>query len=501
MPRILDTLVGRLALWQLLLQLLLPPILYYRLDSVLTQGATQTFRSHSAAYARALANELDLGDVLLSPTRTVAFLDAAVEGGGCAYAAIDFGGRLMGSSLVDTPDWIRGSRGAQGAQGAAGPATSANGILALSQPILASGARGVLYLGFDARPVDQQVRSARQQVLVALAVYALVSVAAAIVFARLVSWPLTELQQASRRAALGDPAVRIQTGSSMREIVGLANDLEYMRGELVGAAALLRSEMQQREREQGERIALERQLRHEQRLATVGTFAGGLAHEFNNILQPMTLYTENALQDIAPGHAARESVEQVLVSATRASNLIARMLAFSRPLGEVPLQAFDPVVAVEETLQLFGPLLPANVELRVQLATRGVQVLGDAAMLGQLVLNLLSNAVHAMRGAGGVLTVTLDIALQRQGAPAGGPRTVVELRVADTGTGMAAEVQERIFEPFFTTREVGEGTGLGLSVAHGIVARMGGTISVSSRPGQGTEFLVVLPAMMRPGGG
>jgi signal transduction histidine kinase len=488
--RTFNTLVGRLAILQLAIHLVLPPILLYRLETVVRTSASRTFTQHAHAYARSLVNELELGDVLQSPSRTVVFLDAIVQGGGCSYAAIDFRGRLTGSSLTETPTWVR-QRGNDRDFPAAG-----DRVYALSEGVrMRDGSAGMLYLGFDPTPTLAQIRSARSQILVALIVYALASIAAAVAFARLVSKPLTELQIASRGVARGDPAQRLGTDSTMIEIVELARDLETMRGELVGTAAELRTQMRQREIAQAERAALESHLRHEQRLATIGTFAGGLAHEFNNILLPMLLYAEEALEALEPANRARGDVERVLAAAIRASEVVSKVLAFSRPLGKRQPQPFSPAAVLRETLELSRAVVPPNIDVDVDIGRQEARVLGDETELGQVILNLFSNAIHAMRESGGVLFVRLA---DREGGDAESGAAVpasVELRVKDTGVGMTAAVRERIFEPFFTTRDVGDGTGLGLSVVHGIILGMGGAIRVISEPGSGAEFVIVLPAL------
>ncbi len=477
--RNVNTLAGRLGTLQLIMHLVLVPLLLYRLDAVVRTNATETFIRHAHAYARALANELELGDVLLSPSRTVIFLDTIVQGGGCAYAAIDFGGRIIGSSLAETPPWIR-ARGSDRKI-----LHSPHHVFAVAVKIRRDAGVGALYIGFDTRPMLRQISSAWRQILLALLVYACVSVAAAVIMARLVARPLTQLQRASRRAAQGDPAERIRADSSMTEIVELAQVLEFMRSELIGTVEKLRAEIGQRELEKTERAALESHLLHEQRLATVGTFASGLAHEFNNILLPLLLFCEESLDDIAPDHPARRNVEQVMTLAARASDVIAKMLAFGRPLANCAPELFDPVSVLTETSALFRVLMPANIVLQLDLPALALRVSGDSTQFSQVVLNLFSNATYAMRTAGGRLAVTV-----RQI----GGGTGVEVRIKDDGVGMSDELREHIFEPFFTTRGVGEGTGLGLSVVHGIVTGMGGTIDVVTAPGKGAEFIIVLPS-------
>jgi signal transduction histidine kinase len=476
----MNTLVGRLAILQIAVNLVLSPILFYRLDSVVEASASQAFVGHARAYARSLADSLQQGDVLLSPSRTIIFLDASIEGGGSSYAAIDYNARLVGSSLSETPPQIR-QRGNDGSFDA-----PKDNIFAVAAPIHRAASSGVLYLGFDERPTLHQIRESRSAIIMALCVYALASILAAIVFVRLVSRPLTQLQRASHKVAQGDTSEKLAVNSTMREIVNLAGDLEFMRSELVGTVARLRASIRSREVEQAERAVLESQLRHEQRLATIGTFASGISHEFNNILQPLLLYAEDAIDELGTDHPARENLEQIISAASRACTVTSKMLAFSRPVAAQHPVPFVPAVVALEALQFFRPLVPPNIEVHVNIGAQECQVLGDSTLWNQVVLNLLSNAVHAMRDEGGSLWISVaHRESQRE----------LELRVRDTGQGMNAATRERIFEPFFTTRTVGDGTGLGLSVVHGIVGSMGGIVSVISEPDQGAEFVIVVPLM------
>ncbi len=483
MRRVLNTLVGRLAIVQLLIYAMLLPMLFSGLEAVVRGNVVDTFTRYARAYAGALARELELGDVLESSSRTVIFLDGGVEGGGCVYAAMELNGRLLGSSVTETPPWVR--RRGDDLEFASSP----DRIYAVAMPIERAGAVGKLYLGFDKRPALARIQATRTRILAALAAYAVASVIAVLALARVVSRPLTQLQAASRRVAHGETALRLGTESRMVEIVDLARDLEIMRRELVGIAERLRAEMLQRQIEQAERATLENQLRHEQRLATVGTLAGGLAHEFNNILVPLILYAEEALDEIDVAHPARANLDRVLRAASRASDVISKLMAFSRPMAERQPLPVDLAAVTNEALDLCQALMPANVELQRETGLEGAVVLGDPTLLNQVVLNLCTNAVRAMRELGGTLTVKI---LARERVVPHGSR-VLELRVKDTGHGMNSQTQERIFEPYFTTRDVGEGSGLGLSIVHGIVVSMGGTISVTSTLGKGTEFIVELP--------
>lgn len=479
---------GRLAVLQLLIYAILLPALFFRLDTAARTNAVNTFTRHARAYSSALARELELGDVLESPARTIIFLDGGVEGGGCVYAAMQLNGRFLGSSVTETPAWVR--RRGDDLEFAKSP----DNVYAVAMSFHRADAGGTLYLGFDKRPTLDQLRAAREHMVAALVVYGIASVIAVVLLARLVSRPLTQLQAASRRVARGETAVQLGTDSKMIEIVELSRDLEIMRSELVGIAEQLRIEMRERQLEQAERARLESQLRHEQRLATVGTLAGGVAHEFNNILGPLILYAEEALEDLDAGHAARSNVERVLRAATRASDVVSRLLAFSHPMGERQPKPVNLAAAANEALDLFQALVPPDIELQRDIDSDGGLVSADPTLLSQVILNLCNNAVQAMRERGGRLTVAIHARERLTGDPL--PETtsrVLELRVKDTGHGIEPQTRERIFEPYFTTRDVGEGSGLGLTIVHGIVVSMGGFISVSSAPNEGAEFTVAFP--------
>jgi signal transduction histidine kinase len=253
--------------------------------------------------------------------------------------------------------------------------------------------------------------------------------------------------------------------------------------------------MRQRQLEQAERAVLESQLRHEQRLATIGTFSAGIAHEFNNILVPLTLFTEESLDEIGSQQPVRANLERILRAAARAGSVVSKLLTFSRPTGEGRPEPVDLAAVTNEALDLSQALIPPNVELVRGIGAQGERVLGDPTLLNQVILNLCTNAVHAMREHGGTLTVTVAT-LERAPERSEGPASrVLQLRVRDTGHGMNAATRERIFEPFFTTREVGQGSGFGLSIVHGIIASMGGSVSVVSAVGAGSEFTIELPAL------
>ncbi len=218
---------------------------------------------------------------------------------------------------------------------------------------------------------------------------------------------------------------------------------------------------------------------------------------FNNILSAVFGYTELALGCLDDGRKCGRYLEQVLNAAKRARDLVNQILAFSRKTEP----GLKPVVlrhAVKETLKLLRASLPATIEM-IENLTSSATVLADPAQVHQVIVNLCTNAGYAMKEEGGVLEVELeditdtqDLSIQKAGLV---PGRYVRLTVSDTGRGIPAAVVERIFDPFFTTKPPGEGTGLGLSVVHGIVKGLNGSISVSSKPGRGTRFTVYFPAI------
>jgi PAS domain S-box-containing protein len=245
-----------------------------------------------------------------------------------------------------------------------------------------------------------------------------------------------------------------------------------------------------------ERTRLEAQLRQAQKMQAIGTLAGGIAHDFNNILAAIMGYTELALYDVSHGSRMQHHLEEVLTAGKRARDLVQQILAFSRqrPQERQPVRLH---LLISDVLRMLRASLPSTIAIQPHLTSAAGTVLADPTQLQQVLMNLCTNAEHAMRDTGGVLAVNLDaveitVAFAATHAPlTPGPHACIIIR--DTGYGMAPEVMERIFEPFFTTKAVGEGTGMGLAVVDGIIASHGGAITVASTSGQGTTFAIYLP--------
>ncbi len=252
------------------------------------------------------------------------------------------------------------------------------------------------------------------------------------------------------------------------------------------------------ERKQAEehRRKLEEELRQAQKLQAIGTLAGGIAHDFNNILTAILGNAQLLKIILAPEHEAQRKVSQILIASNRAKDLVQQILMFSRQ-REQERRTLELTPVVVEATRLVEVTLPPAVRLELRAPRDLPTVLADPTQIHQIVVNLCTNAAHAMREQGGTLTVTLSAlnlpeedSESKPTLPAG---RYVCLCIADTGRGMDQATLQRIYEPFFTTKPVGEGTGLGLAVVHGIVEAHQGAITVASREGKGTTFRIFLP--------
>jgi signal transduction histidine kinase/ActR/RegA family two-component response regulator len=250
------------------------------------------------------------------------------------------------------------------------------------------------------------------------------------------------------------------------------------------------------QREVEDRTKLEGQLRRTQKLEAIGVLAGGIAHDFNNILAGIIGFTEMVMEDVTPGGPDFRRLELVLRGAHRGRYLVKQILAFSRHT-EHDRKPIALNQTIKEGLKLLRPTLPSTVRIVSHSLTDDDMVLADSAQIHQVLMNLCTNAAHAMREKGGVLDITISNAVvtESNSAPVAemAPGEYVVIEVRDTGCGMDPETMERIFDPFFTTKEQGEGTGLGLSVVHGIVKGHDGYIAAESKPGMGSTFRVYLP--------
>ncbi len=267
-------------------------------------------------------------------------------------------------------------------------------------------------------------------------------------------------------------------------------------GELIGYRGMDR-DITERKRAAEEQERLEAQLLHTQKLEAIGALAGGIAHDFNNILSPIIGYTEMALDDIPESSPAKYELNQVLTAAGRAKELVKQILSFSRLGGQKLMKPVDISLIVKEAVKLLRASLPSSIEIKQNI--HQAKAVADPTQIHQVVVNLFTNAAHAMEDKG-----TIDITLVETTLSAEDlsmlsiadlkPGRYVRLTVKDTGSGMLEATRRRIFEPYFTTKEVGKGTGLGLAVVHGIVKKHAGEIRVESELGKGSSFEIIIPA-------
>jgi PAS domain S-box-containing protein len=286
-----------------------------------------------------------------------------------------------------------------------------------------------------------------------------------------------------RGTAATDRPVRIRTtAGTWRAIAVRLTDLRHepaIGGIVVNA------------RDVTEQLELEAQLRQAQKMEALGQLAGGVAHDFNNILAAITGYAQLLREEIPEGDPRRDDAEEIVAAATRASGITRQLLAFSRHQA-LETAVVDLADVARRTCAMLRPLLPAAIDLRGPEADAPpAHVRGDEAQFEQVLMNLALNARDAMPR-GGVLSVGVTAVRPR------GERPSAVLRVEDTGEGMPPEVQARIFEPFFTTKERGKGTGLGLAMVYGIVRQFGGEVRADSVVGEGSTFVVTLPLVDAP---
>lgn len=251
----------------------------------------------------------------------------------------------------------------------------------------------------------------------------------------------------------------------------------------------------ERKRIEEERIKLEAQVEQSRRMEAIGTLAGGIAHDINNILTPIMGFTEISLRMVPDNKKLTGNLKKVLDAGARARDLVKQILAFSRQSTHEPspMKVKDIIV---EASKLMRASLPATIEIQLELKTDAL-ILADSTRIHQVLMNVCTNSAHAMKDNGGLIRIKLDeVRIKPEYSklhPEFEPGSYVLISIADTGHGIQDEYKDKIFEPFFTTKRLGEGTGLGLSVVHGIVKSYNGSINIHSEQGRGTTIKVFLP--------
>ncbi|NPA36569.1 MAG: hypothetical protein GXO47_06945 [Chlorobi bacterium] len=294
--------------------------------------------------------------------------------------------------------------------------------------------------------------------------------------------------------------LRVMLENERRKVMeansGLEKRVEEKTQQLIKTNEKLKKEILARDHYKSEKTLLEEELFQLHKMETIGTLAEGIAHDFNNILTPIIGSAGMAMDELPDSSPAKEDLEQIKNAANRGKKIVQQILTFSRQMDfdKTPVRLED---VVNESINLLKISKPENVKINKTFEKGYGTVLADKTQMNQVIMNLAVNAFHAMKETGGILSITLSnkyIDTDKLTAyPKTKPGNFVVITVSDTGHGMDKETQYRIFEPFFTKKEVGEGTGLGLSVVHGIIKNHGGFIEVESEPGEGSIFRVFLP--------
>lgn len=490
MARLTSTIAGRITFGVVAVHLLVLPALYFGLVYLIKDNNEEMFLNSSRGHARYLADSLERvsSDNL---DHVIEILDSVVLSGSGVFSELIGADRSIKSSLIDesavvpyAEDYKVGDHD--------------DDVYYISVPVLLGNNMLNLHVGFDETPVIEQNALAYKNGLIIIGAYLLAISLLMPVIGRRVAKHVRALQFASREIASGALSENLRIESNLVEFVDLSNDLERMKSRLIGMNQQLESEIEERKATESKRKNLEQQLRHSQRLETVGTMAGGIAHELNNILVPIILNAEMAIEDSPADSSVRKDMQLVLRAAMRAKGIVSQVLTFSSKMEVRRNTAVNMATVIHESIELLRASKPPDVSLRVDLSDACPPVLGDAALLSQLILNLCTNAIQSLRNSAGTVTVSLDVANASDSLALSHPslagQRLVRLTVSDNGAGMNRETKNRIFEPFFTTRSVGKGTGLGLSVVHGIVTDANGAIEVESELQSGSTFHVYFPA-------
>ncbi len=282
----------------------------------------------------------------------------------------------------------------------------------------------------------------------------------------------------------------IVTKNGRQFTVILNHNFIYEKGKLKGTVVVVHDITEEKK--------LEKRLKQAHKMEAIGTLSGGIAHEFNNMLGIILGNTELALDDIPEENPAHRNLKEIRTASLRAKNVVQQLLSFNRDTAKdkKPLN-LTPVI--KESVRLIQATLPSSINIKQNIRLAADTVLADPTQIRQIIINLCANAAHAMQQKGGVLeinTENMDLPHEEMNQyPDFTLGKYAKITVSDTGPGIAPEIKDRIFDPYFTIKEIGEGTGIGLSVVHGIVKSHDGTITIKSIPGQGTCFYIYLPVI------
>ena len=307
--------------------------------------------------------------------------------------------------------------------------------------------------------------------------------------------PVEKVLSTGNIIALADNTALVARDGSKINIADSGAPIRDDEGRIIGVVMVFR-DITHELASKAERLKLESQIRQAHKMEAIGTLAGGIAHDFNNILTIILGYADMAKEDAPPGSKLAQDLDQVLQAGYRAKALVQQILAFSRQaqVEKIPLQ---PQPIIKEALKMLRSSIPTTIDIQESISSDCGVIDADPTQLHQILMNLCTNAFHAMEEKGGVLKVGLKVAdtvpLELRKGKSGAEKVFLDLSISDTGQGMSPEVIDKIFDPFFTTKEKGKGTGMGLAITYGIVKEYGGAITVDSQPGKGTTFHIYLP--------
>ncbi len=293
-------------------------------------------------------------------------------------------------------------------------------------------------------------------------------------------------------------SVFMHADGSLRNVIFRKSTFLDHQGHVAGMVGVM-IDITEQKRAEAEKNKLEDRLRQAQKMEAIGTLAGGIAHDFNNILGAIFGYTEMILEGLSEDNPLHQNVVQILRAAYRARDLVRQILAFSRMQTGQTAEKVNVAQILREAVRFLRASLPATIEIRQNIENDNISTLADPTQIHEILINLCTNAAHAMEDKGGVLDIRLTDNHPNTDVRALNPNASQErylrLTITDTGHGMSPETMEHIFDPYFTTKAIGKGTGLGLAVVHGLVARYGGAITVHSDLGKGATFHVYLPSI------
>lgn len=361
-------------------------------------------------------------------------------------------------------------------------------VLSAYTPINIDGVQWVLIAEVDEEEIDKQIaQSLNSKIAILSGLTVLVLILLALFISTVINKEIKKLIRQLEKMV--DDVLKGKLHTRVKpEMVGVD-----FQGVMARANQLLDAFVKQME----EKKELEDHIQCSQRLEAIGTLAGGIAHDFNNILTSMHAYAFIVKTNIKGNSLAEENIDEMIVSIQRASELIEQILTFSRQV-KVEERYVDISEEIRESIKLFKAALPRNIQVEAHLSPEPLVIRANPSQIRQVIMNLYTNSYQAMQTKGGTLTISTDkVWMERTDHHDLKTGDYSRIRIKDTGHGIERSLQKRIFEPFFTTKPVGQGTGMGLSVVHGIVQRCEGAIEVQSSSGQGACFDVYFPLASR----